>query len=166
MVKLHRVVEDDGKYLNIQGSNTAYQIWQKVKDNISQTQMVPLSTLGLGDIRLTNIEHSLDQLYINKTDVSNIRDKISKTKQEGSGVDTHLELAKQIDHSISDSEEYKPSGDSLFVTNPNNTISFIPSQYMQAIMVHTNLLAPMTLIQMEDLPALQVLGTEKILLQL
>ena len=133
MVILKRITESNEELLSVDGQNTAYQIWQKVKDKIDQTKMITLSTLNLGDIKLTNIEHKINKLYINESDKQKLIDLINKTKQEGSGVDTHIELAKQIDHSISDPKGYKPSGDSLFVTNPNNTISFIPSQYMQGI---------------------------------
>ncbi len=131
MVTLRRITEKNDSLLTMQSADP-YTLWQQSKNKLSQTKLIPLSSLGLRDVRVRD-PHSLDTLYINEGDATKIKDTIEEVREKQNDALTLLTIAREIDHSIEEPSAYKVDASGLFTKSQNDLMIFIPSYIAQGL---------------------------------
>ena len=133
MVFLRRVYRTEGENsLLTLPSSDPFTLWRNSNRRLSQTKLIPMSSLGLQDVHVRD-PHSLNTLYINDKDAGLLKETIEKVRKDQSDAITPLTIAREIDHSIEEPNLYKVDDSGLLTQSQNGIMDFIPSYIAQGL---------------------------------
>lgn len=127
MVRLRRILEGEKLTTDIKSQKEMFSI---IKNNLKNTDLVTLQSIGITNNEIVSTNHRVETTYINKCDVEKLKKEMEKTRKEVRDNITPLEIAKNIDHSIDEVDNYIPSKDSLFALSERGDFTFIPYKTM------------------------------------